>query len=42
MSYSRRSMEVSAEVIPHLARWSVRPSGVASTGQPPSRMQLRW
>jgi hypothetical protein len=42
MSYSRRSMEESAEVIHHPARWSVRPSGMAFTGQPPSRMQLRW
>jgi hypothetical protein len=24
------------------ARWLVRPSGMAFTGQPPSRMQLRW
>jgi hypothetical protein len=29
MSYSRRSMEVSEEVIRHPARWSVRPSGTA-------------
>jgi hypothetical protein len=42
VSSSRRSMEVSAEVIPDLAHWSVRPSSMASTGQPPSRMQLRW
>jgi hypothetical protein len=37
-----RSMDVSAEVILHPAHWSVRPSGMASTGQPPSMMQLRW
>jgi ribonuclease HI len=42
VSYSRRSMEVSAKVIRHPARWSVRPSSMASTGQPLSRMQLRW
>jgi hypothetical protein len=42
MSYSRRSMEESAEVIHHPAHWLVRPSGMASTGQPLSRMQLRW
>ena len=38
----QRSMEVSAEVIRHPARWSVRPSGMAFTGQPLSRMHLRW
>jgi hypothetical protein len=38
----RRSMEKSAEVIHHPARWSVRPSGKAFNGQPLSRMQLRW
>jgi hypothetical protein len=42
MSCSRRSMEESAEVIHHPAHWSVRPSGMAFTGQPLSRMQLRW
>jgi hypothetical protein len=42
MSCSRRSMEESAEVIPHPARWLVKPSGMAFTGQPPSRMQPRW
>jgi hypothetical protein len=42
MSYSRRSMEESAEVIQHPAHWSVRPSGMASTGQLLSRMQQRW
>jgi hypothetical protein len=35
-------MEESAEVIPHPAHWSVRPSGMAFTGQPLSMMQLRW
>jgi hypothetical protein len=35
-------MEESAEVIDHPAHWSVRPSGMASTSQPLSRMQLRW
>jgi transposase InsO family protein len=35
-------MEESAEVIPHPTHWSVRPSGMASTGQPLSRMQLKW
>jgi hypothetical protein len=42
MSYSRRSMEVSAEVIRHPAHWLVRASGTASIGQPLSRMQLSW
>ena len=32
-SYSRRSMEASVEVIPHLARLLVRPFGMASTGR---------
>jgi hypothetical protein len=35
-------MEESAEVIPHPTHWSVRHSGMASTGQPLSRMQLKW
>jgi hypothetical protein len=39
-SFSWRSMEASAEVIPHPAHWSVRPSCMAFTSQPPSRMQL--
>jgi hypothetical protein len=42
VSCLRRSMEESAEVIHHPAHWSVRPSGMASTGQSLSRMQLRW
>jgi hypothetical protein len=42
VSCSWRSMEESTEVIHHPAHWSVRPSGMASTGQPLSRMQLRW
>jgi hypothetical protein len=42
MSCSRRSMEESAEVIHHPAHLSVRPSGMAFTGQPLSRMRLRW
>jgi hypothetical protein len=40
MSYSRRSKEESAKVIHHPTHWLVRPSGMASTGQPLSRMQL--
>jgi hypothetical protein len=42
MSYSRRSMEESAEVIHHLAHWLVRPSCMVSTGQLLSRMQMSW
>jgi hypothetical protein len=42
LSCSRRSIEESAEVIHHPAHWSVMPSGMASTGLPLSRMQLRW
>jgi hypothetical protein len=42
VSYSRRSMEESAEVIQHPAHWLVRPSGMVFTGQQLSRMQLRW
>jgi hypothetical protein len=42
MSCSRRSMEENAEVIHHPARWSVRPSSLVFTGQPFSKMQLRW
>jgi hypothetical protein len=42
VSYSRRSMEESVEVIHHPAHWFVRPSGMASTGQLLSRMQLSW
>jgi hypothetical protein len=42
VSYSRRSMEESAEVIQHPAHWLVRPSDMASTGQLLSRMQLSW
>jgi hypothetical protein len=42
MSCSRRSMEVSAEVIHHPAHSLVRPSGTASIGQPLFRMQLSW
>jgi hypothetical protein len=42
VSFSRRSMEDSAEAIHHPTHWSVRPSGMASTGQSPSRMQLTW
>jgi hypothetical protein len=33
-------MERSVEVILHPTRWSVRPSGMVFTGQPPSRMRL--
>ena len=40
VSCSRRSMEVSVEVIRHPAHWLVRPSGTASIGQPLSKMQL--
>jgi hypothetical protein len=39
---SWRSMEASAEVILHPARWSVRPSGMAFTSRQRSRMQLSW
>jgi hypothetical protein len=42
VSCSWRSMEESVEAIHHPARWSVSPSGMAFTGQPVSRMQLRW
>jgi hypothetical protein len=42
VSYSRRSMEESVEVIHHPAHWLVRPSGMASTGQLLSRMQVHW
>jgi hypothetical protein len=42
MSYSRRSMDESTEVIHHPAHWLVRPSGMAFTGQLLSRMQLSW
>jgi hypothetical protein len=37
---SRRSMEASAKVILHPARWSVKPSSMAFTGRQRSRMQL--
>jgi hypothetical protein len=42
VSCSRRSMEVSVEVIRHPTHWLVRPSGMTSIGQPLSRMQLSW
>jgi hypothetical protein len=38
----QRSMEASAEVTLHPARWSVKPSGMAFTGRQRSRMQLSW
>jgi hypothetical protein len=40
VSYSWRSMEVSAEVIRHPIHWLVRTSSTTSTGQLLSRMQL--
>jgi hypothetical protein len=40
VSCSRRSMEESAKVIHHPAHLSVRPSGMAFTGQPLSRTQF--
>ena len=42
VSCSRRSMEASVEVIPHLARLLARPFVMASTGQQHSRMRLSW
>jgi hypothetical protein len=40
VSYSRRSMDGSVEVILHPACWSVRPSGMVFIGQLPSKMLL--
>jgi hypothetical protein len=42
VSCSQRSIEVSAAIMLHLARWSVKPFGLVSTGLQPSRMSSNW